>query len=63
MGTPFLVHFLRNLGARPSSERAYKFLTAQYVYVFPAEKMDVNRSLAFNQYSCEGRQLCEELTH
>jgi len=31
IGTPDLVHFWRTLGARPSRERAYKFLTAQYV--------------------------------
>lgn len=31
IGTPFLVHLRRNLGALPSSERLYKFRTAQYV--------------------------------
>lgn len=49
IGTPFLVHFLSTLGALPSRARPYKLLTAQYVYVLPAEKMEVNSSLVFRQ--------------
>lgn len=45
MGTPFLVHLVRKRGARPSSARPYKLRMAQYVYVLPAEKIEVNMSL------------------
>ena len=41
-GTPRLVQYLRNFGALPSSANPYRLRTAQYVYVFPAEKMEVN---------------------
>lgn len=41
IGTPFFVHVRRILGARPSRARPYRLRVAQYVYVFPAEKMEV----------------------
>lgn len=39
--TPDFVHLRRNFGARPSRARPYRFLVAQYVYVLPAENMEV----------------------
>ena len=46
IGTPLLVVCARNFGARPSSARPYRLRTAQYVYVLPAEKIDVNINLS-----------------
>jgi hypothetical protein len=37
------VQYARTLGARPSSARPYKERLAQYVYEFPAEKIEVTR--------------------
>jgi len=40
-GTPLFVQYRRILEAFPSSARPYRFRVAQYVYVFPAEKIEV----------------------
>lgn len=43
-GKPDLVVYLKNRGARPSIARVCRLRVAQYVYAFPALKMDVHSS-------------------